>query len=60
MLLGWGSLVPAGVVTLTLTDAEPPPYGGETAFIVESDSTVKLVAALSPNRTAVAPVKPVP
>ena len=50
--------MPAGVVTVTST-AGPGP-AGLVAVIVVSLTTVKLVAAVVPKSTAVAPVKPVP
>lgn len=51
-------LVPLGASTVTRT--EPGDPGGETAVIVLSLTTVKLVALVLPNFTAVAPVNPVP
>ena len=48
---------PPGVVTLTFTDPVPC---GTTAVIVVEFTTVKLVAAVLPKLTAVAPVKFVP
>jgi hypothetical protein len=51
------ALVPEGVVTVTSTVPVP---AGLTAVICVSLSTVKLVAAVAPNETTVAPVKPVP
>ena len=50
--------VPAGVVTVTLT--VPPACAGATAEIWVAELTVKLVAAVPPKDTAVAPVKLVP
>ena len=49
--------VPPGAVTLMGECAKPL---GTTAVICVSESTVKLVAAMAPNVTFVAPVKPVP
>ena len=49
--------VPFGVVTLTVTAPAP---AGATAVICVAELTVKLVALMPPNCTAVAPVKPVP
>ena len=49
--------VPPAVVTLMGEWAKPP---GTTAVICVSELTVKLVAAMVPNVTLVAPVKPVP
>ena len=46
-----------GVVTVTSAIPEP---AGEVAVILISELTVKLVAAVEPNLTAVAPVNPVP
>jgi hypothetical protein len=45
------------VVTVTFTVPEP---AGETAVIEVADATVKLLAAVVPKSTAVAPVKLVP
>ena len=50
--------VPPGVVTAT--DVAPAPPAGVTAVIWVSPVTVKLVAALPPKVTALAPVRPVP
>jgi len=50
-------LVPTGVVTVTST--VPFPFG-ETAVIDVAEFTVKLLALLEPNLTALAPLKPVP
>jgi hypothetical protein len=50
-------LVPPGVVTVTSTTPEP---AGAVAVIWVSELTVTLVAAVAPNLTDVAPVKPVP
>ena len=50
--------VPAAVVTVTLT--VPAASAGSTAVICVVELTVKLVAAVLPNITAVAPVKFVP
>lgn len=50
--------VPAAVVTVTTT--RPAAWDGATAVIWRSESTVKLDAGVSPNRTALAPVRPVP
>ena len=55
---GFGGVVPAGVVTVTVI--LPRPRAGLTALIRVADSTVKLAAGVPPNLTAVAPVKPVP
>ena len=52
------ALVPLGVVTVTSTVPAPPT--GETAVSWVNELTVKLVAALEPKSTALAPVKPVP
>ena len=49
--------VPPGVVTVTSTVPAP---AGEVAVIEVAELTVKLVALVAPNLTAVAPVKPVP
>src|SRR5450631_1419632 len=49
--------VPLGVVTLTVTAPTP---AAVTAVIWVAELTVKLAAAVAPNFTAVAPVKPVP
>ena len=49
--------VPPVVVTLTSTVPVP---AGEVAVIVVAETTVKPVAAVAPNVTAVAPVKLVP
>ena len=54
----FAALVPAGVVTKTL--AVPANPAGVVAVIVVELATVKLVAAVPPMVTAVAPVKPVP
>ncbi len=51
------ALVPDGLVTVTSTLLLP---AGETAVIEVAELTVKLVAAVEPKRTAVAPVKLVP
>jgi hypothetical protein len=51
------ALVPDGVVTVTSTVPVP---AGETAVIELAELTVKLVALVAPNLTAVAPVKPLP
>ena len=51
------ALVPPGVVTVTSTVPVP---AGETAVIELSELTVKLVALVEPNLTAVAPLKLVP
>jgi hypothetical protein len=48
-------LVPAGAVTVTST--VPAGSAGEIAVIEVGDVTVKLVALVEPNVTAVAPVK---
>ena len=50
--------VPEAVVTVTLT--VPAASAGSTAVICVAELTVKLVAAVLPNFTAVAPVKLVP
>ncbi|MDH6710457.1 hypothetical protein P3T27_007207, partial [Kitasatospora sp. MAA19] len=50
-------LVPPGVVTVTSTEPEP---AGTVAVICVADTTVNDVAATAPNRTAVAPVNPLP
>ena len=49
--------VPSGPVTVTSTVPVP---GGEVAVICESESTVMDTAAVPPNWTSVAPVKPLP
>jgi hypothetical protein len=49
--------VPSGVVTVT--SAVPFPFG-ETAVIDVAEFTVKLLALVEPNLTAVAPKRPVP
>ena len=49
--------VPPAVVTLMSTVPVP---AGEVAVIWVAELTVKLVAGVAPNATAVAPVKPVP
>ena len=51
------ALVPLGAVTVTSTVPVP---AGEVAVIELPEVTVKLVAAVEPNLTAVAPAKPVP
>jgi len=50
--------VPPGVVTVTLT--VPALSAGEVAVIDVAELTVKLVAAVLPKSTTVAPVKFVP
>src|SRR5438445_378249 len=52
------ALVPPGVVTVTSTVAAL--WAGEVAVMVVALLTVKLVAAVAPKLTAVAPVNPVP
>jgi hypothetical protein len=52
------ALVPLGVITLMST--MPLPAAGEIAVMLLAEFTVKLVAGVPPNSTAVAPVKPVP
>ncbi len=52
------ALVPAGVVTVTLT--LPAALAGDVMVICVAESTVRLVPAVVPNLTAVAPVNPVP
>jgi hypothetical protein len=52
------ALVPPGVMTVTSTGPAEPP--GEVAVIWVAEFTVKAVAAVPPNITAVAPVNPVP
>jgi hypothetical protein len=49
--------VPPVVITLTSTVPEP---AGDVAVIDVAELTVKLVAPVAPNVTAVAPVNPVP
>ena len=49
--------VPLGVVTVTFTVPEP---AGTTAEIDVAETTLKEVAAVEPNFTAVAPVRFVP
>lgn len=49
--------MPPTVVTVASTVPLP---GGDVAVIDVAEFTVKLVALLAPNFTAVAPVKPVP
>jgi hypothetical protein len=51
------ALVPLGVVTVTSTVPVP---AGETAVIEVSEMTLKLVALVEPNLTALAPVTLVP
>jgi hypothetical protein len=51
------ALVPPGVVTVTSTVPVPV---GEVALMLVALLTVKLEAAVVPNFTALAPVKPVP
>ena len=51
-------LVPYGVVTVTTTVPADP--AGAPAVIEVSETTVKLVAAVPPKCTAVAPVRLVP
>ena len=51
------ALVPAEVVTVT--SSVPEPAGDETVISV-AETTVKLVAAVVPKSTAVAPVNPEP
>ena len=51
------ALVPPGVVTVTSTVPAPT---GEVAVMPVGLLTVKLAAAVVPNLTALAPVKPVP
>jgi len=53
------SLVPPGVVTVTLT-VPADPAGGDSAVIDVAEPTVKLFAALKPKLTAVAPDSPWP
>ena len=50
--------MPPAVVTLMFT--VPGPLGGETAVMLVGELTVKLVAAVFPKVTAVAPKNPVP
>jgi hypothetical protein len=52
------ALVPPGVVTVTLT--APALSAGAVAVMLVPPVTVKLVAFVPPNLTAVAPVKLVP
>jgi hypothetical protein len=52
------ALVPPGVVTLTSTT--PAIWAGEVMVILVLEFTVRLVPAVVPNLTAVAPVNPVP
>ena len=49
--------MPPGVITVTLTVPAP---AGLLAVIVVALTTMTLVAAVAPNLTDVAPVKPVP
>ena len=51
------ALVPPGVVTMTSTVPVP---AGAVALMLVALLTVKLEAAVVPNFTALAPVKPVP
>ena len=51
------ALVPPGVVTVTLTVPEP---AGEVMLRLVSLVTPRMVPAVVPNLTAVAPVNPVP
>ena len=50
--------MPPGVVTVTST--VPAACAGAVAVIWVAETTVKVVAAVAPKSTAVAPVKPVP
>jgi hypothetical protein len=50
--------VPAGVVTVTSTDPDDP--AGDTAVKVVDEVTLNDTAAIDPNLTAVAPLKPLP
>ncbi len=50
--------MPTGVVTVT--SAVPAASAGETALIEVLERTSTLVAAVVPNMTALAPIKPVP
>ncbi len=50
--------MPPAVVTVTSTVAAA--CAGDVAVIWVSETTVKVVAAVEPKSTAVAPVKPVP
>ena len=52
------ALVPPGVVTVTSTAPCVP--AGAVAVMELAETTVKLAAFAAPNRTAVAPVSPVP
>ena len=54
---GFVGLVPAGVVTVTLTVPVP---AGEVAMIEVPEWTTTPVAAVVPNLTVVAPVKLIP
>ena len=53
------ALVPPGAVTVTLTVPGPVPAGA-VAVIWTAELTVKLMAGVVPNLTAVAPVKLTP
>ena len=55
--MNWADAVPFGVVTVNVTIPLP---AGLVAVICVSLSTVKTKAAVPPNETPVAPVKPVP
>ena len=55
--MNWADAVPFGVVTVNVTIPLP---AGLVAVICVSLSTVKLLAAVPPNETPVAPVKPDP
>src|SRR6202021_1098805 len=61
MLVNWSAAEVADVhpAVVTLTSTVPVP-AGEVAVIWVAEVTVKLVAAVAPNVTAVAPVKLVP
>jgi hypothetical protein len=52
------ALVPPGVVTVTSTI--PAVWAGAVTVILELEFTVRLVPAVVPNLTAVAPVNPLP
>src|SRR5487761_1749315 len=58
--MGLGGEMPLAVVTVTATAPGSESWGGLTAVIWVSESTVKLVAGTVPKVTALAPVNPDP
>jgi hypothetical protein len=58
--VGPPALVPAGVVTNTLTTVFQPGSAGVVSVMVLSSTTVTPVAAFGPNMTLVASVNPLP